>query len=88
MVTKEIHGAVSRRKEWRHCRWCPVHKQYHGSLYPCIFFDEETLSEIAKQSDVWKQNLNDKDWVLEQIRHGTPPEGIEIMKFFVGQREG
>jgi len=68
-------------------RWCAVCNAEHGILYPCEYYSEATLAEIKKHTDIFVGQLCDSEWRASQIVKGTPPEVIDIMRFFAGLEE-
>ena len=38
-------------------RWCETHKQTHGYLYPCEFYDLETLDQIRQEDELFHAAL-------------------------------
>lgn len=65
-------------------RWCAVHNQWHGVLYPCEHYDTETLTAIERGSNQLRSSLRDPTWVQEQIDKGIPPEVMGIVRLFMG----
>lgn len=45
-------------ENWSHARWCDVHQQYHGALYPCKFYDAAMLGQLlAEYNDLVQKVL-------------------------------
>jgi hypothetical protein len=67
-------------------RFCQVHG-YHGWLYPCPQYPENVLQEIEEKSEQLRRNLNDPDWIREQIENDIPAEAVIILRVFAGLEE-
>ena len=75
------HGGINKEKDtpYYSCRYCATHG-WHGHLYPCPEYNEETLVEIRIAQEKFKRNVADPDWVQKQLDRGIPPHVISILK--------
>lgn len=65
-------------------RFCKKHNQYHGPLYVCASYSDELKTDIKKQSQKWVNQLNDPEWIKQQLDNGVPPIAIDIQRIFAG----
>ncbi len=53
-------------------RWCDVCDAYHGPLYPCKNYDQDTLAEIKAGTKKHYACMDDPKWVERQLQNGVP----------------
>ena len=91
MSDKPKHGELG-VDEKSHLRWCEVHDQYHGVFYECESYPQEVLNSIRTSSNAFAENLNNPEWVKQQIEKLVSEGSIEedarmavrIMRIFAG----
>lgn len=75
------HGEIG-KGDWENSRWCEACNHYHGILYNCEHYPSHIRKEIKLQSDTFKANLQNPEWIKKQIKNGIPYEAILIFKAF------
>ena len=82
----KTHGKIATKGNYKGCRWCSFHNHYHGALFPCEHYDEETLVKISKLDAETKKNWSSPDFIQKQLDEGMRPEEVIIMQMFAGLR--
>ncbi len=80
------HGELGVKGNNEGNRWCAKHKHFHGTLYACEYYTQETLDEIALLDTKNRYNWSNREFIQKQLDGGMPWEGVFIMQMFAGLR--
>ncbi len=80
------HGGIGVKGNHKGDRWCTKHKHFHGILYACEYYPQETLDEIALLDAESRYNWSNREFIQKQLDSGVPLEGVFIMQMFAGLR--
>ena len=64
-----------------YCNHCD---QEHGPLYVCPHYSSERQAAIAEKAAIWKAQLENEDYMREQLEEGDDGSGLMIQCCFAG----
>jgi hypothetical protein len=80
------NGELSNSGNYKGCRWCTRHKQFHGPLFQCESYPLKVKLQIRKGTKKLRENYSNPDFIKKELKRGIREEEIVIMQFFAGLR--
>lgn len=66
-------------------RWCDGCGHYHGHMYSCKHYPKKLKAALVEQSNQYRRNLTDPEYIAGMIASGIPPpEGVVIFQAMAG----
>lgn len=72
------HGGIGTGDN-SHMRRCDTHG-WHGSLYACEAYSDDTLRGIAESAERYRTQQADPEWRARQIANGVPEIVLDIFR--------